>query len=86
MAVTHTAGFAGGVPDATLVSAATLLSVYSYNTDSKLGFESERIGQYAYKLGSGSGSDTVGGGGAGGWPSAVARLLAQWQRPFADWS
>jgi hypothetical protein len=80
--VTHTAGWAGGVPPADLQRAAVVLAVWMFNTEAHTGFVSERIGQYAYKLGSG----LVGGGGggahAGGWPAAVVRILANHRRAF----
>ena len=83
--ITHTAGWASGTPDPSLVRAGTLLAVYAYNTEAKLGFVSERIGQYSYKLGSGIGSGQgAGGAEAGGWPAPVARILSQWVRPFAE--
>ena len=83
--VTHTAGWTGGAPDAALQRAATLLAVHDWNTGGKLGFESERIGQYSYKLGSAASvGQGFGGAGAGGWPAPVARALASWQRPFAE--
>ena len=80
--VTHTAGWAGGNPPADLQRAATLLAIYDWNTGAKLGFESERIGQYSYKLGSGAGGS--GSAESGGWPAPVARALSQWARPFAE--
>lgn len=83
--VVHTAGWAGAVVDKDLAAAATMLVVWAYNTGPKTGFDSERIGQYFYKLASG-GSAGFGGGGAGGFPAPVARVLAQWRRVFAEWS
>lgn len=82
--VTHTAGWAGGVPDASLQRAATLLAVYDWNTGAKQGFQSEKIGQYSYTLRGGSGATGVSGAEGGGWPGPVARVLAQWARPFAE--
>jgi hypothetical protein len=83
--VTHTAGWAGGSPDASLQRAATLLAVHDWNTGSKQGFQQEKIGQYSYRLGSGIGSGQgAGGAEAGGWPAPVARALSQWIRPFAE--
>jgi hypothetical protein len=83
--VTHTAGWAGGTPPADLQRAATLWAVYDWNTGPKQGFQSERIGQYSYTLGStadvGAG---FGGANAGGLPAPVARALSNWQRPFAE--
>ena len=85
--VTHTAGWAGGTPPADLQRAAVVLAVYTYNTEPKTGFQSERIGQYAYRLGSG-GSGGAGGGGAeaGGWPASVSRILSNHRRTFAPGS
>jgi hypothetical protein len=83
--ITHTAGWALGEPDDSLQRAATLLAVYDWNTGGKLGFMQERIGQYSYKLGSAASvGQGFGGAGAGGWPAPVARVLAYWQRPFAE--
>lgn len=79
--VTHTAGWAT-VP-AELRRAGTVLAVHGFNTDGKIGYDSERIGQYQYTLGAVGGAE----GGAvspGGWPSAVQRALANHLRPFAS--
>ena len=84
--VEYTAGWTSGTPDAALISAAVAIAVWIYNTEPKAGFESERIGQYAYKLASGAAGVGYGGPNAGGFPPGAARVLAQWVRPFADWS
>lgn len=79
--VTHTAGFATIPPE--LRRAATVLAVAGFNTDGKIGFDSERIGQYQYKIaavGAAEGGTTS----PGGWPSAVSRALANYIRPFAS--
>lgn len=81
--VVHTAGWAGGVVDAALTGAAVAIAVWLYNVEPKTGLESERIGQYAYKLASASSGM---GASAGGMPAGAARVLAQWKRPFAEWS
>jgi len=78
--VTHTAGWAT-VPD-DLCGAATSVAVLRFNTDPKLGYDSEKIGQYSYKLGSpggGSGGESSG----GGFPGTVNSVLAHHRRPFA---
>ena len=84
--VTHTAGWDPGQMDAALTSAAVSIAVWLYNTEPKTGLESERIGQYAYKLASGAAGIGYGGANAGGFPPGAARVLAQWRRPFAEWS
>jgi hypothetical protein len=85
VSVTHTAGWAGGTPPADLQRAATLLAIYDWNTGVKQGFQSERIGQYSYTLGSAASvGQGFGGAGAGGYPAPVARILAGYKRPFAE--
>jgi hypothetical protein len=79
--VTHTAGWATVPPE--LEHAATVLAVLAFNTDGKIGYDSERIGQYQYTIGAVGGAE----GGAtspGGWPSVVQRALANHMRPFAS--
>jgi hypothetical protein len=62
-----------------------MLAIYNYNTEPKSGFDSEKIGQYQYKLGSAASvGQGFGGAGAGGFPAHVARVLASWRRPFAE--
>jgi hypothetical protein len=78
--VTHTAGWAS-VPDE-LSRAATILAVHGFNTDDKIGFDSEQIGQYRYKLAA-PGAAEGGAVSPGGWPGSVARALALHLRPFA---
>ena len=67
--VTHTAGWAGGVPPADLRAAAALMAIARYNMDRKTGFQGEKIGQYSYQMG---------GGGAGNRSvvGAAARLCS----------
>jgi hypothetical protein len=84
--VVHTAGWTGGTVDAELTAAAVSIATWLYNTEPKTGLESERIGQYAYKLASGAAGIGYGGANAGGFPAGAARVLAQWLRPFAQWS
>lgn len=84
--VQYTAGWASGTPSDDLISAAVAIAVWVYNTEPKAGFESERIGQYSYKLASGAAGVGFGGANAGGFPPGAARVLAQWVRPFAEWS
>lgn len=79
--VTHTAGWATVPPE--LVRAATVLVVHGFNTDAKIGYDQERIGQYQYRIAATGGAE----GGAtspGGWPGAVQRALAPHLRAFAD--
>lgn len=84
--VSHDAGWDGDVVDAALTSAAVSIATWLYNTEPKTGLESERIGQYAYKMASGAAGIGYGGAAAGGYPAGAGRVLAQWIRPFADWS
>ncbi len=82
--VTHTAGWAGDVVDDDLIAAAGLMVIVRFNTDAKMGFTSERIGQYFYQLGGGAAAGIGASGGVGqdGIPLAARRILAQWVRPF----
>ena len=82
--VTHVAGWAGGVVDDDLIAAATLMAIVRFNTDAKMGFTSERIGQYFYQLGGGTSAGIGASGGVGldGVPIASRRILNQWIRPF----
>jgi hypothetical protein len=81
--VTHTAGWAT-VPD-DLKQAAILWSMLSFNTGAKTGYDSEKIGQYGYKLGAAAGG---GGGGEGAItePPEVTRMLSSWRRVFVPGS
>ena len=84
--VVYSAGWVGGIPDASLTSAAVSIAVWLYNTEPKVGLQSERIGQYSYKLASVAAGLGYGGANAGGMPAGAARVLSQWIRPFANWS
>ena len=67
-----------------LIAAATLMAIVRFNTDAKMGFTSERIGQYFYQLGGGTSAGIGASGGVGldGVPIASRRILNQWIRPF----
>lgn len=82
--VTHNAGWAGGVVDSDLAAAAGLMVIVRWNTDQKLGFTSERIGQYFYQLGGGTSAGIGASGAVGldGRPIQATRVLQQWIRPF----
>ena len=83
--VTHEAGWAGGVVDASLQMAAVSIVMARWNVDPHLGFDSERIGQYGFTLGvGGAGGVTASTGGlfTDGIPVSARRALSQWVRPF----
>ena len=88
--VTHTAGWAAGDEHlVALCGAATILAAYRFNTGgSKLGLDSEKIGQYSYKLAAGVAGAGVGAGGSGrGYlPPDVSLILGGLIRPFAPGS
>ncbi len=77
--VTHRAGWVGGVVPDDLAGAAALLAVVRAQTDAKLGFSSEKIGQYQYQLGGGgAGAGGISGAvGADGIPISARRILSQ---------
>lgn len=82
--VTHRAGWAGGVVPDDLAGAAALLAIIRAQTDAKLGFSSEKIGQYQYQLGGGgAGAGGISGAvGADGIPISARRVLSQYLRAF----
>lgn len=82
--VTHRAGWSGGVVPADLAGAAALLAITRAQTDAKLGFSSEKIGQYQYQLGGGgAGAGGISGAiGADGIPISARRVFSQHLRIF----
>jgi hypothetical protein len=82
--VTHRAGWAGGVVPDDLAGAAALLAISRAQTDAKLGFSSEKIGQYQYQLGGGgAGAGGISGAiGADGIPISARRIFSQHLRIF----
>lgn len=81
--VTHTAGWAPGDVPADLQRAGTLLAIHAFNTDARAGYDSEKIGQYSYKMGPAA-AGAAGDGGGGAYPPSVSRILAFYRRPFAS--
>lgn len=82
--ITHRAGWVGGVVPDDLAGAAALIVVTRAQTDAKLGFSSEKIGQYQYQLGGGgAGAGGISGAiGADGLPISARRVLSQYLRIF----
>ena len=71
--ITYTAGFSR-IPD-DLRHAATLIAVHHFNEGPHIGFQTEKLGTYNYKLANlGLGM---------GMPSIVNRILAKYKRVFA---
>ena len=83
--ITHRAGWVGGIVPDDLAGAAALICVARVQTDAKLGFSSEKIGQYQYTLGGGgAGAGGISGAiGADGIPISARRVLSQHLRIFA---
>ena len=84
--VTHTAGWDAADPNLlALCGGATSMAVNRFNTGgSKLGIDSEKIGQYSYKMGAGAsgGSGTPGGSGSGLLTPEMSLILGGLLRPF----